>query len=139
MPKEFSRGRRVADHIQRELATLIQQEVKDPRIGMVTISEVKVSRDLAYADVYFTLISHDLSAANITESELVLNNAADFLRSQLAKSLATRITPRLRFHFDITIENGAKMDRAIQAARARDASLPQDRGDVDRDTGSNNA
>lgn len=52
MPKEFSRGRRVGDHIQRELATLIQREVKDPRVGMVTISEVKVSRDLAYADVY---------------------------------------------------------------------------------------
>lgn len=143
MPKEFSRGRRVADHIQRELATLIQQEVKDPRIGMVTISEVKVSRDLAYADVYFTLISHDLAETNIAESEEVLNSAAGFLRSQLAKSLATRTTPRLRFHFDVTIENGAKMDIAIQAARARDAKLPQDRDasdlDAEQDSGSDNA
>ncbi|MFT4719555.1 MAG: ribosome-binding factor A [Candidatus Azotimanducaceae bacterium] len=126
MPKEFSRGRRVADHIQRELATLIQQEIKDPRIGMVTISEVKVSRDLAYADVYFTLISTDMSPTNRVESEEVLNSAAGFLRSQLAKSLSTRITPRLRFHFDVTIENGARMDKAIQAARFRDADLPQD-------------
>jgi len=126
VPKEFSRGRRVADHIQRELATLIQQEIKDPRIGMVTISDVKVSRDLAYADVYFTLISADMSPTNMSESETVLNSAAGFLRSQLAKSLSTRITPRLRFHFDVTIENGARMDQAIHAARARDASLPRD-------------
>lgn len=124
MPKEFSRGRRVGDHIQRELATLIQQEIKDPRIGMVTISDVKVSRDLAYADVYFTLISTDMSPTNRVESEEVLNSAAGFLRSQLAKSLSTRTTPRLRFHFDVTIENGARMDQAIHAARARDASLP---------------
>lgn len=126
MPKEFSRGRRVADHIQRELATLIQREIKDPRIGMVTISDVKVSRDLAYADVYFTLISTDMSPTNRVESEEVLNSAAGFLRSLLAKSLSTRITPRLRFHFDVTIENGARMDQAIHAARARDASLPAD-------------
>lgn len=126
MPKEFSRGRRVADHIQRELATLIQREIKDPRIGMVTISDVKVSRDLAYADVYFTLISTDMSPTNRVESEEVLNSAAGFLRSLLAKSLSTRITPRLRFHFDVTIENGARMDQAIHAARARDASLPVD-------------
>jgi ribosome-binding factor A len=126
VPKEFSRGRRVGDHIQRELATLIQQEIKDPRIGMVTISDVKVSRDLAYADVYFTLISTDMAPTDRAESEEVLNSAAGFLRSQLAKSLSTRTTPRLRFHFDVTIENGARMDQAIQAARARDASLPVD-------------
>ena len=54
MPREFSRGRRVADHIQKELAVLIQQEVKDPRLGLITINEVKVSRDLGFADVYFT-------------------------------------------------------------------------------------
>ena len=93
---------------------------------MVTISEVKGSRDLAYADVYFTLISTDMSPTNRSESEEVLNSAAGFLRSQLAKSLSTRITPRLRFHFDVTIENGARMDQAIHAARARDSILPVD-------------
>ncbi|MCH8040224.1 MAG: ribosome-binding factor A [Nitrospinae bacterium] len=56
MPREFSRGRRIADLIQRELAILIQREMKDPRLGMVTINDAKVSRDLAFADVYFTVL-----------------------------------------------------------------------------------
>lgn len=129
MPKEFSRGRRVGDHIQRELATLIQQEIKDPRVGMVTISEVKVSRDLAYADVYFTLLGTDMSQTNVAEGTEVLNNAAGFLRSQLARSLTTRVTPKLRFHFDSTIENGAHMNRVINQALAEDARTSLERGD----------
>jgi ribosome-binding factor A len=60
VPREFSRGRRIADHIQKELAVLIQQEIQDPRVGLVTINEVKVSRDLAFADVYFTSFASDV-------------------------------------------------------------------------------
>ncbi|MCB1646371.1 MAG: 30S ribosome-binding factor RbfA [Pseudomonadales bacterium] len=126
MPKEFSRGRRVADHIQRELAVLIQQEVKDPRVGMVTINEVKVSRDLAYADVYFTSIAGELDADRNRQVQEALNKAGGFLRSQLAKSLSTRTTPRLRFHYDETVEHGVRMDKVISEARARDAQLPAD-------------
>ncbi len=118
MPKESSRGRKVADLIQRELAMLIQREVKDPRIGMVTINEAKVSRDLAFSDVYFTVLPSDNSAA----VEEVLNQASGFLRSQLAKTLNTRTTPKLRFHFDSTIEDGARMSQAIDQALADDAS-----------------
>jgi ribosome-binding factor A len=116
MPREFSRGRKVADLIQRELAILIQREVKDPRIGMVTVNEASVSRDLAFADVYFTV----LPAENTGEVEEILNQAGGFLRSELAKILNTRTTPRLRFHYDATIENGARLSQAIEAARARD-------------------
>lgn len=122
MPREFSRGRRIADHIQRELASLIQFEVKDPRIGMVTLSEVKVSRDLAYADVYFTMFP---SEDNLQATRL-LNNAAGFLRTRLAKILSTRITPRLRFHFDETIENGRKLSKAIDDAIKKDAESHKD-------------
>jgi len=117
MPREFSRGKRIADHIQRELAIVIQREIKDPRIGMVTLNEVKGSRDLAYADVYFTMFPSE----NSGESTKVLNNAAGFLRSQLAKILATRTTPRLRFHFDETIENGARLSKAIDDAIRQDS------------------
>ena len=92
---------------------LIQQEVKDPRLGLVTINEVKVSRDLGFADVYFTSFSSDTFRTNdsldedaeteernnISPAE-VLENAAGFLRSRLAKSLSTRTTPKLRFHYD---------------------------------------
>ncbi|MEK9869631.1 MAG: 30S ribosome-binding factor RbfA [Gammaproteobacteria bacterium] len=120
MPREFSRGRKVADLIQRELAILIQREVKDPRIGMVTVNEASVSRDLAFADIYFTV----LPAENTGEVEEILNQAGGFLRSELAKTLNTRTTPRLRFHYDATIENGARLSQAIDAARARDRDEP---------------
>ena len=116
MPREFSRGRKVADLIQRELAIMIQREVKDPRIGMVTINEATVSRDLAYADIYFTV----LPAENTDGVEEVLNQAGGFLRSQLAKILKTRTTPRLRFHYDSTIETGARLNKAIDDAVAQD-------------------
>ncbi len=147
MPREFSRGRRVADHIQKELAVLIQQEVKDPRVGLVTINEVKVSRDLGFADVYFTSFSSDTfsadsSADKNSKSELeanaspaeVLGNAAGFLRSRLAKSLSTRTTPKLRFHYDHTIEQGAKMTQAIKKAIEGDKQLKvPDSSDSQRD------
>ena len=124
MPREFSRGRKVADLIQRELAIMIQREVKDPRIGMVTVNEAKVSRDLAFADIYFTV----LPAENTAEIEEVLNQAGGFLRSQLAKILNTRTTPRLRFHYDHTSENGARLNQAINEARARDNDDEADDG-----------
>ena len=142
MPREFSRGRRVADHIQKELAVLIQQEVKDPRLGLVTINEVKVSRDLGFADVYFTSFSSDTFRVNDSLDEddnedaereernslspaEVLENAAGFLRSRLAKSLSTRTTPKLRFHYDHTIEQGAKMTQAIKKAIEGDEQLKE--------------
>ncbi len=121
MPKEFSRGKKVADLIQRELAILIQREVKDPRIGMVTINDASVSRDLAYSDIYFTV----LGAADPKDTEAALNQASGFLRSQLAKILNTRTTPRLRFHYDATIETGARLDEVINSARARDLANHQ--------------
>ena len=116
MPKESSRGRKIGDLIQRELAVLVKREIKDPRIGMVTINEATVSRDLAYADVYFTV----LPSENTEIVEEVLNEASGFLRSQLAKVLSTRTTPKLRFHYDNTIESGARMNKAIDKALARD-------------------
>ncbi len=118
MPKESSRGRKIGDLIQRELAVLVQREIKDPRIGMVTINEATVSRDLAFSDVYFTV----LPSENTEIVEEVLNEASGFLRSQLAKVLSTRTTPKLRFHYDSTIESGARMNKAIDKALARDES-----------------
>ena len=125
---------------------LIQQEVKDPRLGLVTINEVKVSRDLGFADVYFTSFSSDTFRANDSLDEVevevededaereernslspaeVLENAAGFLRSRLAKSLSTRTTPKLRFHYDHTIEQGAKMTQAIKKAIEGDEQLKE--------------
>ncbi|XOV85956.1 MAG: 30S ribosome-binding factor RbfA [Pseudomonadota bacterium] len=120
MPREFSRGRRIGDLIQQEIARLIQQEIQDPRIGLVTVTEVKVSRDLAYADIYFTMIGAD----NPGVAEATLDHAAGFLRSQLAKMLSTRTTPRLRFHYDTSIETGDRLARAIDAALESDRQHP---------------
>lgn len=127
--KETSRGRKIADLIQRELAVLIQREIKDPRIGMVTINEAKVSRDLAFADVYFTV----LPATDTLEVEEVLNQAGGFLRKQLSRVLSTRTTPKLRFHYDTTIETGARLSKAIDDAIAEDALRHPEDDHVDGD------
>ncbi len=116
MPREYSRGRKIADLIQRELALLIQQEVEDPRIGMVTINEATVSRDLAFSDVYFTV----LPVQDVEAVEEVLNQAAGFLRSRLAKILKTRTTPKLRFHYDNTMATGYRLSQSIDRAIAQD-------------------
>ena len=124
MPKEFSRGRKVADLIQRELAVLIQRELRDPRIGMVTINDATVSRDLAFSDIYFTV----LPAEDTEQAENVLNQASGFLRSQLAKVLNTRTTPKLRFHYDSTTVNGSRLSKAIDDAIAEDERRGGSRG-----------
>ena len=128
MPREFSRQQRVADLIQKELAILIQREVKDPRVHMVTVNAVRVSRDLAYADVYVTL----LPAKNHVEGVDVLNRAGGFLRSLLAKVLSTRTTPQLRFHYDDTVEKGARLSGIIKAAiKADEAKRPEQNVSID--------
>jgi ribosome-binding factor A len=123
MPREHSRGQRVSDLIQRELSVIIQQELRDPRVGMVTINDVKVSRDLSYAEVYVTF----LGAEDQTTEEKVeaLNHAGGYLRSQLSSVLNTRITPKLRFHFDSTVVDGREMSNLIDQAMQRDKGSDQ--------------
>ena len=115
------RLQRLADQIQRELAVLIRDAVNDPRLtGFVTISSVKVSPDLGYADVYVTIMEPELNDAmtksNHEESVKVLNNAAGFLRTELSHSLKTRTTPRLRFHYDEVTARGNYMMDLISKA-----------------------
>lgn len=119
MPKEYSRGKRVADLIQRELAHLVQKELRDPRLGMVTINEVTVSRDLAFADVYITQLSEE-SSEDRAGCLAVLNKAQGFLRSQLAGILKTRTTPKLRFHYDNSVATGQHLSTLIDAAIRKD-------------------
>ncbi len=107
-----SRTQRVGDQIQRELAAIVQQEMHDPRLGMITINEVKVSRDMAWADVYYTRMNDDLPG----DSEKVLGGATGFLRSVLASRMSLRSIPRLRFHFDATAMHARKLDELIQNA-----------------------
>ena len=128
MPREYSRGQRVADLIQRELAQLIQRELRDPRLGMVTVNEVKASRDLAYADVYITLLGGESSEDREGCLE-VLNNAQGFLRSQLARTLKTRTTPKLRFHYDNSVSDGQYLSKLIDEAIEKDNSQKPQAGE----------
>lgn len=123
MPKDASRPRRVAEQIQRELAELIQLELKDPRVGMVTLTGVEVSADYAHAKVYFSLLGDQ---ARVNEALKGLNSAAGFLRSQVAHRMKLRVMPMLHFMHDISIEQGARLDKLIADAVAEDARHPSD-------------
>ena len=141
MPKEFSRTHRVGDFIKQELASLIQRELRDPRIGgMVSVTAVQVSRDMSHATVYATVLGKD-SEAEAAESIAALNHAAGFLRTQIAKINNARTTPKLRFVFDSSIGRGARISKLIDDAVAVDREhahyrtpedqqhAPQDRDD----------
>jgi|SRR5690606_324053 len=137
MAKVSPRVQKVADQIQRELALLIQTEINDPRVGMVSVTGAKVSRDLSYADIYVTVLGSPdgvsglapgvqlkeagaLDKLEIEESIKVLNNAAGYLRSLLAKQLTLRTTPRLVFHYDESVARGQYLSSLIDRALAAD-------------------
>ncbi len=122
MAREFSRTERVADYLQRELAGLIQRELRDPRIGMVSVTGVDVSRDLGHARVHYTLIGAD-SADAAKECTEALNRAAGFLRSLLSKDSNMRSVPSLRFYFDGSVGRGRALEDLIDRAAAADRDL----------------
>ncbi|WP_369601294.1 30S ribosome-binding factor RbfA [Hahella sp. SMD15-11] len=130
MAREFSRTDRVADQVQRELAVLIQRELKDPRLGMVTVNAVRISKDLMYADVYVTVLNtrdmDDEQAA--LESLEILEGAKGFLRSELGRRIKIRVMPELRFHYDESVSYAQRMNRLIAKARARDGQSSGDDG-----------
>lgn len=113
MGKEFSRSRRVGEQIQRELAELLQRELNDPRLGMVTVSAVEVSRDLAVAKVFFTVLT---PGHEVQQTLNGLNHASGFLRRELGKRMKLRVVPELRFQFDSSIENGSRLSALIDKA-----------------------
>lgn len=120
-----SRAARVADQIQRDLAILLQREMKDPRLGIVTVSAVEVSSDLQNSKVFVTFLGKE-DPEEIKAGVKVLSNAAGFLRSQLAKSIRMRSVPALRFFYDKSISEGQKMSSLIeQAITADEANKPE--------------
>jgi len=123
MAQEYSRTQRVGDYLKRELALLIQQELRDPRIGMVNINDVEVSRDLGHAKIFTTFVgdrTDDLNAQALT----VLNGATGFLRSRIASNNHMRTTPRLHFVLDISVRRGAHLSALIDQAIAADNHPP---------------
>lgn len=111
MPKNFSRTHRMSDLIHRTLARIIREEFKDPRVGMITVSEVEVSADLKYAKVYITV----LEEAKIEETLKVLNQASGFFRSHLARLLKCRVTPKPEFVFDDSVIRGIRITSILES------------------------
>jgi len=136
MSETSARAQRVADQIQKDLATLIQLEVNDPRVGMVSVTGVDVSNDLAHAKVHVTVLNSltddsdvndstlkhpgELDKLEIEESIKALNKAAGYLRTLLAKRLKLRIVPRLQFFYDKSVARGNQLSSLIDAALAAD-------------------
>lgn len=119
MAKQYSRAQRVGDQIQRELATMIPREVKDPRLGFITVTGVDVTRDMGHAKIFFTLMNDD-DPDNIELNLTVLNDAAGYLRMLLGKAMKLRSVPLLHFRFDESISRGAYMSELIEKAVASD-------------------
>ena len=113
----MSRGRprKVAELVQRELSELLRRELRDPRIGMLTITSVDVSPDLSHAKVFFTLLQKE----QLEDTLHGLKRAAGYLRSQLAHRMKLYTTPELRFVYDESVERGDHLSRLIDSVKGK--------------------
>jgi len=116
MPREFKRSERVAGSMRRELARLIQMEVKDPEVGFVSLSDVEVSSDLAHAKVFITVFESEKADSSLK----ALKRASGYLRHRLGQEMHIHSVPELHFHHDSSVETGQRMDSLIDAAVAAD-------------------
>ena len=115
--KHSPRPRRIGDQIQRELAELLRQQVKDPRIGMVTVTAVDVSPDLSHAKIFVTHLGGTEQAQAVVAA---LQHTAGYLRTELSHRLKLYSVPELRFYYDDSIESGLRLSRLIDDAVAED-------------------
>lgn len=116
--KSYPRAKRVGQQIQRALSELIRRELRDPRLGMITLTDVRMSSDLSYAKIYYSVLGADPHLA-----QQILTQAADMLRGPLGRALGIRHSPELRFTQDELIESGARLsaliNKAVKDDRAR--------------------
>ncbi len=122
MPKDYPRSRRIAEQIQRELSDIIRLELKDPRVGMITITDVEVTSDHEHAKIFFTRLGdfvHGAKPADAADNAAVaqaLEHASGFLRSELAHRMRLRIVPQLHFEYDVSVERGVRLSNLIDEA-----------------------
>jgi|TARA_B100000767_G_scaffold274368_1_gene307120 ribosome-binding factor A len=117
MPKEYSRSERVADFIKREVALLLQRDLRDPRVSNANVNAVIVSRDMSMAKIYVTFFDKE-TAEDAKQAVEVLNGAAGFIRTQVASQHSMRSTPKLRFYFDDSVRQGEHLSNLIDRAIA---------------------
>jgi ribosome-binding factor A len=120
--KGFQRSDRVAEQVRRDLADLIQNELKDPRVGMISLTAVELTPDYAHAKVFFTT----LDAEHLEEVERGLKRAAGFLRRELGRRIHIHTLPELHFVYDNSLERGASMSLLIDKASALSDQTPED-------------
>lgn len=118
----FSRSDRVTEQIRRDLAALIQKELKDPRVGMVSLTAVELTADYAHAKIFFTT----LDSAHLPEIEIGLKRASGFLRRELGKRIKIHTLPELHFIYDASLERGANLTSLINEAVAISDQTPED-------------
>jgi len=124
MPKEFSRSQRVSEQIRRELAELIRLEVKDPRVGFITLTDVELTPDYAHAKVFFTSMQGQEGLDEILRG---LRRASGFLRRELGRRVRIHTLPELHFHYDSSVEQGSRMSQLIdEVVREDDARHKND-------------
>ncbi|WP_392560921.1 30S ribosome-binding factor RbfA [Orbus sturtevantii] len=112
MAKSFSRPQRVGHELQKEIAIILQREIKDPRLGMVTVSGVELSRDLSYAKVFVTFL-YDKDADVVTQGLKILDEATGYIRSLVGKAMQLRIIPELKFVYDESLVEGMRMSNLV--------------------------
>jgi ribosome-binding factor A len=111
MAKEFGRADRVSQQIQREIAVILQREIKDPRVGMATVSDVELTRDLQHAKVFVTFFLNEED--NVEAGIKVLNDASGYIRILLGKAMKLRVVPEIRFVYDKTLVEGMRISNLI--------------------------
>jgi ribosome-binding factor A len=126
MPKEYSRSQRVTEQILRELAELIRLEVKDPRVGFITLTDVEITPDYAHAKVYFTSLKGE---EGLEETLVGLRRASGFLRRELGRRVRIHTTPELHFHYDQSVERGSRMSQLIDRVLREDEERARAQGE----------
>jgi len=127
MAKEFGRTDRLAQQMQQEMALILQRDIKDPRLHtMITVSDVDVSKDLSHAKIYVTFLG--LAGEKVAQNLEILNDAAGYIRSLIAKRIQTRIVPTVRFYFDKSLDEGIRMANLVESVRRSDEQKRLDNG-----------
>jgi len=111
MAREFKRSARVASQMQKELAIILQQGMKDPRIGFITVNEVELSKDLTTARIYITALGADEQGQK--DNIVWLNDAAPFIRSEMGRRMRLRSVPYIKFYYDTSFETGMRVSELL--------------------------
>jgi len=131
MAKSFNRTDRVSQEVKKAVALILQKEFNEPKLGMITVSDVEVSRDLAYAKVFVTFLFDEQE--KIDYGMETLKEAAGYIRSLLGKAVKLRVTPELTFVYDKTLTDGIALARAVSNATEADAQKRQQAGQDDEE------